>query len=301
MDTEIRPITEILEGLEPNTPLRMRLTLATGKGKPTYTTIFHVLKEQYTSRVTKTLEESFQTLNKCITIAGDETYIQANSPEKACFEPTLVSEPVGSADRITSTDILQIVKTKLLLAQPGRDPRNIGLSDAAKIQDVSISPFNLLRGKRAIYEKYGYEHPHMSAILAAIEGARWGDVASAKFHHGATFESAYREMMGSSPAPETPIREALKPLPLEAEAKYIRDHVDPKQKLFRTSPSFSRGVLENILARAKLDYPYAYVLNLESEAWRLWADRITIIRVELLGVDPEANAMPNMEGGFRRA
>lgn len=301
MEAELRPITELLAGLEPNVPRRMRLTIATGDGKPTYITTFHVLRETYTSRVTGTIKESFSTLNKCITVAASEdTYIQANSPEKACFEPLLVSEPVGTPDRNTSTDILQVIKTKLLLAQPRRNPESIGLSDAATIKDVFVSAFNLLRGKHAIYEKYGYENPTIPAIQAAIAATRWADVAAAPFHKGATFGSAYTEMIGTTPAPETPISEALAPLSLDTEADYIRRHVAPKQGLYLLDLPFSHKVLDTILKRAGLKYPHAYVLNPYSRAWQYWAERIKIIRVELLDADPDANSMPNMEGGHRR-
>jgi hypothetical protein len=275
-------ITEILSSLTSDVPRRIRLTLRTEPSSKIYTTVLHVLKE---TRLVRTATGSgpakdfFTIVNNCITIQINDTYIQANSPAKACFDPLLESDPVGTPGRITTTDVLQILKTKLQLAQP-TDPGPIRISDAAKINGVHVTPFNLLRGKRPIYEKYGYMNETLPAIDAAIAATRWGSVAAVA--------SRLYEMItgGVKPSDDMPIQDVMTPISLDSE---------------RAAP-LSLTILKEILKQAGLNYPHLYTLDTSSVGWTTWSNRIQIMNAELLPVDTTANTMPNMSGGgLRRA
>jgi hypothetical protein len=121
----------------------------------------------------------------CVTMtlepAGFVGQIQANSTEKGCFSPTLVSDPrtkVGK--RTTSADVLQILKTKLGLAFP--TDTEITIYDGARIVETledgsptMISPFHLLRGGPAFYEKYGYASPIINDLKVKLETFTWSE------------------------------------------------------------------------------------------------------------------------------
>jgi len=139
--------------------------------------------------------EKIEIINDCIKISyvyGDEGtglepykgYIYANSDEKKCFEPVLKSwrqqATTGSAaasataaSGYTSADVLQILKTKMgLLFWPRKDL--LCIVDVATKGDVSISPFNLIRGGHAIYEKYGYKSDFITELKIAIRQQQVG-------------------------------------------------------------------------------------------------------------------------------
>ena len=107
--------------------------------------------------------------------------IQSNSPGKGCFSPTLVSDPRDKVGRrTTSADVLQILKTKLGLAFP--TDTDITIYDGARIVETSddgsptmISPFHLLRGGKAFYEKYGYSSPIINDLKVKLETFPWSE------------------------------------------------------------------------------------------------------------------------------
>lgn len=121
----------------------------------------------------------------CVTMtldpAGFIGQIQANSPGKGCFSPTLVSDPRDKVGRrTTSADVLQILKTKLGLAFP--TDTEITIYDGARIVETSedgsptmISPFHLLRGGLAFYEKYGYSSPIINDLKERLKTFPWSE------------------------------------------------------------------------------------------------------------------------------
>ena len=122
--------------------------------------------------------------NDCIKIGyvyGDETTgiepykgsISANSDEKNCFDPVLKGSAASAfasasaaASGYTATDVLQILKTKIgLLFWPRKE---ICIVDIATKGDVAISPFKMIRGGDAIYEKYGYTSDFITEVKGII-------------------------------------------------------------------------------------------------------------------------------------
>lgn len=117
-------------------------------------------------------------------IAGCIGCIEANSPAKSCFEPLLVTNARNKpGKRTTAADVLQILKTKLGLAFPVATPITIndGASRPAKSDASSptmISPFHLLRGGPAFYEKYGYKSAPITMLKTKIPTFLWGDFSA---------------------------------------------------------------------------------------------------------------------------
>jgi hypothetical protein len=108
-------------------------------------------------------------------------FIKANSPELACFEPLLQTNARNAPEpRTKAADVLQILKTKVGLAFPVDSPI-IKINDGAEIPEKSeessptmISPFHLLRGGPAFYEKYGYRSDAITWLKEQIKTFKWG-------------------------------------------------------------------------------------------------------------------------------
>jgi len=122
-------------------------------------------------------ETQLKVLNPCIKInyeygnpaAGLHPYessLLANSVEKGCFTPVLVQ-----TEHHRPLDVLQILKTKIALLFPMGGL--ICITDVARLGDVFLSSFKMVRGYDAVYEKYGYESPFLSEIKVIIREVRW--------------------------------------------------------------------------------------------------------------------------------
>jgi hypothetical protein len=115
--------------------------------------------------------------NTCIEIDMHSKYpgsrIDANIHEIPCFTPrlTAIREPV----KISSTDVLQTLKTKLNLLFTD----DIEICDIAQIHNVRISFFKMMRGELSLYEKYGYKHPDLAHIREKIATSTWDTIKSA--------------------------------------------------------------------------------------------------------------------------
>lgn len=101
--------------------------------------------------------------------------ITADIEEVACFDPRLVTNARNKpGKRTTSADVLQVLKTKLALAFPVRIP--VALIDGAQTNMwMKISPFHIMRGGDAFYEKYGYRSPEISELKAILPSIKWSD------------------------------------------------------------------------------------------------------------------------------
>jgi len=98
----------------------------------------------------------------------------ADSEERKCFDPILKTNARNKVGkRTTSVDVLQILKTKLCLACPVVPPPPITLLDLAGTGTIEISPFRLLRGGDAFYEKYGYVSPTVNDLKAGLSTFTW--------------------------------------------------------------------------------------------------------------------------------
>lgn len=145
-----------------------------------------ILKFTYNERLYKTKFTATHTANKiqlvndCVNVSYNldrrewKGGILADSPERACFEPILMTNArtkVGK--RTTSADVLQILKTKLCLACPVEEP--VMIIDQANTPTTMISPFHLLRGGDAFYEKYGYYSAAIGELKEGLRTFTWSD------------------------------------------------------------------------------------------------------------------------------
>jgi hypothetical protein len=124
--------------------------------------------------------DKIQLKNDCVNVSYDlartewKGGILADSPERACFEPILTTNARNKpGKRTTSADVLQILKTKLCLACPIDTP--LMLIDQANTPTMMISPFHILRGGDAFYEKYGYYSERIAELKAILHTFTWSD------------------------------------------------------------------------------------------------------------------------------
>lgn len=126
--------------------------------------------------------DKIQLKNDCVDVLyklDDERWkgeIMADSEERACFDPILKTNARNKVGkRTTSVDVLQILKTKLCLACPVVPPPPITLLDRAGTGTMEISPFHLLRGGDAFYEKYGYGSSDVNELKEGLRTFTWSE------------------------------------------------------------------------------------------------------------------------------
>ena len=118
-------------------------------------------ERDYTTKFTAThTAEKIQLKNACVNVSYnfvDRKWtigILVDSEERACFEPILMTNARNKVGkRTTSVDVLGILSAKLCLAFPVEDP--VIIIDQANTLTTMISPFHLIRGGDAYYEKFG--------------------------------------------------------------------------------------------------------------------------------------------------
>jgi len=127
--------------------------------------------------------------NKCINIVLENGefrgFIEADSEMNQCFEPRLITNSRNKPreKRTTSGDVLQILKTKLALCFPTNIPITLFDDAKRKVETetdepiyIYISPFNILRGDDAYYEKFGYVSDTINIIKKDIQSFLWKDI-----------------------------------------------------------------------------------------------------------------------------
>jgi hypothetical protein len=103
--------------------------------------------------------------------------------EKSCFRPKLMSDPRTKEEpRIIAGDVLQTLKTKLALAFPV-DGVPIQLVDGIRSAPppetgsyTMVSPFHIVRGGDAYYERFGYHSDDITRLKDLIRKVTWANV-----------------------------------------------------------------------------------------------------------------------------
>ena len=195
--------------------------------------------------------------------------ISSNTGEESCFEPRLVSDRRNKPGlRVSSTDILQTLKTKLAFClSPGIV--SIPLIDEARIGRIEISKFNILRGKPAIYEKYGYRSPSMDKIKTYINGLTWGtlDDNMKQIILDAINKSIIFEPRAQLFEPDRPLTDIMKMISLESENTYS----------YYTNPSSI--IFNSLFMNIEHDEDYeeamhTYILKKVDPIWKSWDSRL---------------------------
>jgi len=135
----------------------------------------------YTTKLTAShTADKIQLKNNCVNVSYDlvrnewKGGILADSEERACFDPILMTNARNKVGkRTTAADVLQILKTKLCLACPVETP--VMLIDQANTFTMMISPFHILRGSDAFYEKYGYSSDVIDDLKEGLRDFTWSD------------------------------------------------------------------------------------------------------------------------------
>jgi hypothetical protein len=105
--------------------------------------------------------------------------LKKNDEVKRCFEPALnVRRPGNTSEKHTMTDALQVLASKIKMSMPDYVKGSIEITDGATIEDISITPFRLLRGQDGLYEKYGYGSSALTEFKRGLKELKWGDLMS---------------------------------------------------------------------------------------------------------------------------
>jgi hypothetical protein len=267
--------------------------------------------------------------NRCVTIWYEEhipgtgklfdTSIRANAIElQPCFTPQLVSYRKNkNPSKITSADVLQTLKTKLSLLLFRADSESAGaaaggggsaeaaaaadarrqmvqLSDIAEKDGISISKFNLLRGRDAFYEKYGYVSPLLNEFKSLYKNF--------------TFDEFFTKIYMKRPPMESWLRitnlipQYTKKLNGTESFMTIMNEISwdmEKGEIGEDTVSISTDIF-NIVSRYLLgkegktvsnDILFRFTLNPESAAWQKYNSMLVFTGIDI---------PPPAEGGRRR-
>jgi hypothetical protein len=138
-------------------------------------------EKTYTTKFTAShTADIIQLINNCVNVSYDLTRsewkggILTDSEERACFDPILTTNARNKVGkRTTAADVLQILKSKLCLACPVETP--VMIIDQANTSTMMISPFHILRGGDAFYEKYGYSCDAINELKESLQTFTWSD------------------------------------------------------------------------------------------------------------------------------
>jgi hypothetical protein len=223
--------------------------------------------------------------NECVNLVYDKesekvsSMISANSAEKKCFEPILLTNARNKpGHRIKNIDVLQVLKSKLALCLP-TEGRKLQLYDTAQSGVVGLSSFSIMRGGDGVYEKYGYSSEPINEFKKKIPKLRFDQL---KTSIQKDIERVYLEYL-----PEEPllyngsVMEILQKIPFEVENKTI-----VSEKVFN-------WMIEDA-GYENQDKVVTYYLDTESAAWKQWNKKLlfTDLNVEI-PLAPEKAAAAN--------
>ena len=246
-------------------------------------------------------EEVITFTNSCIKVYLDRsdselsTSISKDDEDPSCFTPRLVS----SGD-IKTTDVLQVLKTRLSLLFPIEEPHtisNVMSLDIATVEDVgdiSVSVNRILRGQDAYYEKYGYESARITPIKEWIRSLSWESVPS-------EVKDLILPRLSDPIEPGAKFVEVMKEIPIEEDL----DEEGISLSFMIWGALVPWGFEEykedktHLFPQGSPDCVWTFTLNSESEAWKAWSQTIQFTDLVLLP-DPLASENKNKKGGRRK-
>ena len=220
----------------------------------------------------KSGEDEVEIYNPCVyakLIPGSCIYsmIRANVREPSCFTPRLESYKSNIVNRMTSVDVLQVLKTKLFLMIPGVE--QISLDDAATIDSVVMTPYRILRGGEPFYTKYGYENSVVQQIQAFLVTLHGSDLLQIS-EDAVPWHDRIRQILqtdGQTFEDIEPLTEIMKKISFKTDGE---THI-------------SYNLLNAILQKhaAKFNIPSDFSMNLfqlnkESSQWKEWRQKVVI-------------------------
>lgn len=191
-----------------------------------------------------------------------DSSIELNTPQKACFAPTLVGnrENPNISLRYTNTDVLQILKTKLTYLMPLPKNFQMRIADHAVSNYVCITDFNILRGKDPFYKKYGYVYQRIGELQEFVRGVKWKDIMEKDYPKvREPFYIVFKRITGIDYDPNDSIETVMKTISFEKESSFnlalIKEYERHILKVsIKTSDIYISTAVLNVISRLE-GYP----------------------------------------------
>jgi len=200
--------------------------------------------------------------------------IISDSDKLKCFDPILITDKPDKPGKHTKTaDVLQILKTKLGIAFPTASDYPITINDGAKKSRIMISPFHILRGGDAFYEKYGYRSEPITYFKEKIKTFTWSDCND-------EIKNVIVDCTGGSDwPPEKLLMDIMKTISWDAEKAYNNvikgpapeeDYIHPSlsYRVFRHFATIAGGIPFEKTDQFDTDTIWEFTLIRESPEWR---------------------------------
>jgi len=287
----LRGLRTLITDAPLDTPLRITITFESEKS---YTTAFRL--EKKTNEDGESMTVSLR--NKCIYMTRKyalpdkkgtgkiNTFIQSDSATSRCFAPQLKTD----GER-TTTDILQVLTTKVRHCFP--DFKEATLIDTASIRSVegiTLSVFRVLRGGRALYEKYGYRSEKLNRLRDSITTITWKDIKGDRFstmfdhvNNGPPVVADYfHEVLQMDPEEDATLLSVMNQIPMDVDG--LHQVSDKMFALVALKGGFSLSDLRPVSGGIM-----TFSLDYASPEWQAWKNRLTItgVSAEPLPADAE--------------
>lgn len=216
------------------------------------------------------------------TVADQMSKIRADDEIPSCFNPVLTTNargaPRNSGRRTTSGDVLQILKSKLALAFPFMEDEPLKLLNVAKRGlRTFITPFRIVRGHDAYYEKHGYQSPAITKLKAALQSLTWSGCTDAT-------KEIIMDCSGKKDEdypPDTRLTAIMEEIPWETEVAYNKSH----------EHSLSQTVFDECASIVFPDgFDRSFVLNPDSEEWKQCDKELVLTGFSVVVKPPAAAA-----------
>jgi hypothetical protein len=215
------------------------------------------------------------------------------SSDSVCFKPILKTDDRNKpGKRTTTADVLQILKTKLGLAFPTASDYPITITDGAINSRILISPYHILRGGDAFYEKYGYRSDPITYFKEKIKTFTWSDCND-------EITKVIADCTGGSDwPPEKLLMDIMKTISWDAEEAYNNvkgpapkeDYIHPSlsYRVFRHFATIAGGIPFEETDQFKTDTIWEFTLIRDSAEWRRSNSELVF-----------TNFVPKHAGGYR--
>lgn len=270
-----------------NATLWLRIWCKNGK---THTTQFEVTKKITRPNRSGKRYSYIEVSNGCIKFNIEDqsapSSIRKNDRDPSCFEPRLTSNTANTVNRITTTDVLQVLKTKLMIASINQ--LEITIADDALIDRIYITPYRILRGGEPLYSKYGYFNPGIQNAQTLLRNYTLNDLK--KYiddpNTNSTFYERITNILTNYNIPYTDtdlVVETMKKIPLEIEKE----------------ENLSLDLLSTVYDEHHGGDYASYELDQTSPEWNTWKNAIVITDSKFTYLDEES---PNLSprGGTRK-
>ncbi len=259
------------------------------KNTQTFTLKFKFITYEYETIFTVSYDKEMDSIklkNNCISHTIDiykskkkvnydlHSFISSNTVDIKCFNPVLqtIEEPI----RITTTDVLQTLSTKLkLILKKGGYIKEIEIIDQSKINKIRLLPYRILRGLPALYEKYGYVSKELNEFREKIlPNATWNYITSIDSSKKVNKEYFSILEKYNKDLNRKHITDLLKNVPFEEETTGISSRILSVLLMpLKTSNNDSNSKNDSNIIQM-ID---GFKLNPESPKWQEWNSKLQFI------------------------